>query len=142
MYIVRFVTGIMFFIVVLSIFYDYSFNDRVLVLGFGENHNTAEKEIPIAGIMTSSVGMLIGIIFGSIYNRIKSIQGQVHIINEIRDTVLSAHFFRSLLVSPLIFIGVYIASKSQPDIVISTIFAFQNGFFCDSIFRKDYEKNQ
>ena len=33
------------------------------------------------------------------------------------------------------FSAVYLATREQPDWVLSSIFAFENGFFCDSVLR-------
>jgi hypothetical protein len=47
---------------------------------------------------------------------------------------------RALLVAPIIFVGVYKATNTNPDKVLAALLAFQNGFFCDSILRKKDEK--
>ena len=54
---------------------------------------------------------------------------------ELAQVLYSARFVRALLAAPIVFVAVYVAAKSQPDPVISLIFAFQNGFFCDAIMK-------
>jgi hypothetical protein len=84
--------------------------------------------------------MLLGITFGSVYESLNTRRGKVSFKDELSASLTSAHFFKSLLASRVVFAGVYVASGSQPDLVVALLFAFQNGFFCDAILRDSREK--
>jgi hypothetical protein len=48
----------------------------------------------------------------------------------------STGLIQAVIVSPIVFFGVYKAADEQPDHVVAAILAFQNGFFWKTIFEK------
>ncbi len=54
-----------------------------------------------------------------------------------RNVVGSATFVRPLVISPIVFSGVYVVIREKPDVVVACLFAFENGFFCESVFNKN-----
>ena len=48
-------------------------------------------------------------------------------------TYTSPSFVKGVLVSPIVFFAVYKLSASQPDNIVATLFAFQNGFFWQTV---------
>jgi hypothetical protein len=123
-------------------FYDYSLNQKISMVGFEptQDQKSTHREIPYARAAGSLGAMLFGILFGSVYDRIREAKGEISII-ELGAAFASAHLYKAVLVSPLVYVGVYITSGSQPDVVIASLFAFQNGFFCHSIFLNKKEES-
>ncbi len=80
--------------------------------------------------------MLLGLVFGSIYDKIKDRERRISYLREIKAAISSPSFFRALLASPIVYSAVYIAAKSQPDAIIALVFAFENGFLCEAILRE------
>ena len=120
---------------ILTVFFDYSLNHKISFLGFAPQTATgASAPVPYGKAIGSLAAMLVGIIFGSIYEGVRGLEGKVNIGSEIMKVISSAHFYKALLVAPLVFAGIYTAAKAQPDEFVATLFAFQNGFFCHSIF--------
>ena len=77
-------------------------------------------------------GMMVGILFGSLHRiwRERSDRMSFAVLTE---SFFAPEIWRSILVSPLVFIGVYIAAQAQPDMILSFFFSFQSGFFSDAI---------
>lgn len=82
----------------------------------------------------SAILMLIGVIFGALYAELQSEASSP--LDAMHDAFRKPSLFRALLVAPIVFSGVYAFARSNSDGIIVAIFAFQNGFFCESIFRK------
>ncbi len=76
------------------------------------------------------VCMLIGIAFGQGY-RVVSVDRKLSLKN-----LLNADLWRSLLSSPIVFGAVYLGVRGQPDVVVASILAFENGFICNVIAEK------
>ena len=92
--------------------------------------------LPLGPIITNAAAMLVGITFGSVHESLKAVRGEVGILEVSKRALNSAAFFKSVLASPIVFGGVYLAAQKQPDQVIALIFAFQNGFFCNAILQR------
>jgi hypothetical protein len=80
----------------------------------------------------SVLGLLGGIVFGSIHRYWRERQEPVD-RKALLEALSAPELWRSLLTAPLIFAGVYAASRTQPDWVVGFFFAFQSGFFSDAI---------
>jgi hypothetical protein len=138
---VRTLLGVLFLLILLWLFYDYSINHRILVIGFDKEPERS-RSVPVWQIALSAVAMILGVLFGSIYDRLKSRKGKVRLGKEVSALLSSSHFLKALLAAPIIFAGVYAASRSQPDVLVAFLFAFQNGFFCDAILRDSEPKKK
>ena len=138
MLIMRLILGVAFLTTVVYIGFDYAVDANLSFLGFGEDAGSADKQISPLEVLLSAAAMFAGLVFGTLYERLTGTQDQVSIRHEVARVFQSAPLFRALLVSPLVFAGVYALSQSQPDLVVALIFAFQNGFFCEALFRERY----
>jgi len=96
---------------------------------FGENSSVA------VGII-SGVVMLLGIVMGALYQRISKKNRKISILKEFRATVSSSQFWASLCISPLIFFLTYSLTKDDPMKLSSLVLSFENGFFCQAIFKE------
>src|SRR5262245_32559582 len=102
--------GIAFLLLCIIAFYDYSFNERISLLGFDSHPESSQpRRLPFVDIICAALPMLLGILFGSIYESLKKRDGKISVFKEVYETVKAARFFKALLVSPLIFVGVYTA---------------------------------
>ena len=81
------------------------------------------------------VAMLFGILCGYLHSRLAH-RKRVNLLLEVKRAIRAGAFTRSLLVSPIVFGAVYALTKNQPDMLVGTLVAFENGFFCDVIFRR------
>ena len=130
--------GLIFIFTIVAGYYVFFHSSGIGFLNFGEAEQN--KPLPIGKILSSVIAMLFGILFGALYDQIFSKKRSISLKNEIIRLSKSPRLFRSLLASPVLFVGVYVAAKSQPDMVIALIFAFQNGFFCDAIMKEKADK--
>lgn len=100
-----------------------------------------EKAFAIGMVVLTAAVMLLGILFGCLYRRLSKLTGQVNAIKEMRDVLSSESFLSALCVSPFIFFAVYAIVKQRPGDPASLLLAFENGFFCESIFHKMFPKD-
>lgn len=92
---------------------------------------------PLGHALLAIGALLSGIVFGGMHKRLRDMGDEpVDAVSEFRALLRSGEFASSVLVAPIVFCGVYIAIKQQPDRVIAFLFAFQNGFFWDQIFAR------
>jgi len=114
---------------------DYTTNQTSPFSRFDPAATTAPKPVPVGHTVLSGVMMLVGIFAASLR---ASIQGTTQ-LDSIRKQFLltfrSTQFIKSLVAAPIVFSAIYLATKEQPDWVLASIFAFQNGFFCDTVLR-------
>jgi hypothetical protein len=82
----------------------------------------------------SAALMLAGVVFGALYAELQ--HDDEPPATAIRRAFQRPGLYRAFLVAPIVFAGVYAFARSNSDGIIVAIFAFQNGFFCESIFRK------
>ncbi len=101
--------------------------------------NVASFSAPYVEVGLCGVAMMLGILFGTVHERLKDSMASINLVAEFGAALRSAPFLRAMLVSPLVFVGVYMVVRTQPDLVIAVVFAFQNGFFCEAVFRKKAE---
>ena len=102
---------------------------------FGENDNQQAVSLPVYKIIGTVLSMLFGIVFGSLHDQLLG-RERISIGKEVARLTRSPRLYRALLASPILYVGVYVAAKTQPDLVISLMFAFQTGFFCNAIMKK------
>jgi hypothetical protein len=82
------------------------------------------------------VCMVLGIFFGQAYRVLATIDNTDIGISELRGRIFSVDLWRSLLSSPIVFGAIYLVARDQPDIIVSSILAFENGFICNVIAEK------
>lgn len=83
--------------------------------------------------LTSAIAMLLGILSGSLHRLWK--EAGILSRDKVKKALRHAEFWRSIMLTPIIFSGVYVAAKEQPDHILAFAFAFQSGFFCDAVVR-------
>lgn len=84
--------------------------------------------------LLSAALMLFGVLFGALYAELQHEDQKP--LEAMGRAFQKPGLYRALLVAPIVFAGVYAFARSNSDGIIVAIFAFQNGFFCESIFRK------
>lgn len=84
--------------------------------------------------LLSAALMLFGILFGAFYAELQTVDEKP--LEAMARAFQKPGLYRALLVAPIVFAGVYAFARTNSDGIIVAIFAFQNGFFCESIFRK------
>ncbi len=82
--------------------------------------------------------MLAGILAGELHNALAQVRpgGRIKVGAIVASAFRSGSLWRALLASPLVFGAVYMITKDQPDLVISVLLSFENGFFCQAVLRK------
>lgn len=88
--------------------------------------------------ITVGVAMFFGIISNSIWTHVAELPKNepVSIGRVLKSALRSASLVRSALVSPIVFMAVYALVKSEPDAIVAHLLAYQNGFFWESVLRK------
>lgn len=129
--------AVVFLVVSLLAFYDYQRNRRIRVVGFNPSSSTAS--LPVKEALAAAAAMLAGVIFGSLHHELQQASPQASMRTALRKTFHRTGLYRSLLIAPLAYAGVYAAARQQPDVVIALLFAFENGFFIDNVFRRKDE---
>lgn len=100
----------------------------------------AYKFKPLHFWRTALLGVttIMGILCGHLYSNLGPSTGTkpVGIAKTIKSAIRQNSLWRSFLASPIIFSLVYSLTKEQPDIVLASFLAFENGFFCEAILKK------
>ena len=126
--------------IVLTATIDYTTNQTSPFSRFDTAATVAPRPVPVGHTVLAGVMMLAGIFAGALR---MSLQGKAE-IDSIRNVLLgtlrSAQFIKSLVAAPIVFSAIYLATKEQPDWVLASIFAFENGFFCDTVLRTQEKK--
>lgn len=94
------------------------------------------RGFPAASALLTAVLMLLGLIFGCLFRRMAGRKEEVNIMSELKSVMRSSSFLSALCVSPFVFMSVYAVVKGTPGDPASMLLAFQNGFFCESVFAK------
>jgi|GEM_PF-5957522 len=94
------------------------------------------SSFPTAGFCFTVLLMFGGIVFGCLYRRLVGPNRQVNPLLELRGVFTSTSFLAALCVSPFVFMAVYTVVANTPGDPASYLLAFQNGFFCESIFKQ------
>lgn len=87
-------------------------------------------------MLVVGLAMVIGILFGHIHGSLKQESKGPSIASLIGRTFQEPSLYRSLLAAPLVFGGIYSTTMQTADPVVALIFAFQNGFFCETLVKK------
>ena len=113
---------------VFAIFYQAKPSDELSFFG---------DHFPAAAFFITAVLLIAGIAFGCLFRQIsKATAAKINIIHEIRDVFSSPSFWTALCVSPFVMFSVYAVVSTAPGDPASYLLAFQNGFFCESVFRQ------
>ncbi|MDJ0698163.1 hypothetical protein [Mastigocoleus sp. MO_188.B34] len=81
--------------------------------------------------------LLIGVFIGHIYRFLAKYPPNTKVrMEEIVGSVNDVNLWRSLISSPIVFGVVYIMAREQPDLVVSSILAFENGFICNVVLER------
>jgi hypothetical protein len=121
--------------VIVTFLYDFEINQATPFARFDPASAAHDKSIPTARMALSVAMMILGILAGAFNSTIAGKSEVLHLRQEVVSTFRSARFIKSMIAAPIVFSAVYLATKDQPDWVLASIFAFQNGFFCDSVLR-------
>lgn len=101
----------------------------------GELAWTGER-FPVKAFVATGGLMLFGIAFGSLFRQIQGRTEAISIAVELRRMWSSSSFWAAILVSPLVFGGVFVGVGEAPIGPTAYLLAFQNGFFCESVFKR------
>jgi hypothetical protein len=100
-------------------------------LSFFGNH------FPIVAFVLTGLLLIAGIVFGCLFRQIsKATTKKINIVQEVRDVFSSPSFWTALCVSPFVLFSVYAVVSAAPGDPASYLLSFQNGFFCESVFRQ------
>lgn len=104
--------------------------------GVGPQLNfTGPGDMIIATIVAVAT-MLAGVFSGALYRRISAKNDSISIRAEFLDLFRAPDFWSSLCISPLIFLSTFALTKDDPLQISNLVLIYQNGFFCDVIFKK------
>jgi len=116
-----------FFIVIVGT-YHYS--------GTATQLNWWGPQSPVPSALLAAIVMFCGIFFGSLFRQIRRRTAKINILTECSDVFTSASFWTALCVSPLVFFSIIAASGDNPENSSTFLLAFQNGFFCEAVFKE------
>jgi hypothetical protein len=91
---------------------------------------------PWLSILMTSGLMFLGLVFGCLFRQLSGRSERVSAWKEVKRVLRSGGFLSAICVSPFVFMSVYAAVKNTPGDPASMLLAFQNGFFCESLFAK------
>lgn len=103
------------------------------LLGGGKNFAEAQG-FSYAMPLVCAALMLVGVLFGALYSELQN--DNLPPSSALTRAFARPGLYRALLISPIVFSGVYSFVQTSDDFIIVAVFAFQNGFFCEAIFRK------
>lgn len=132
----RTVVSILGFVVLFGISYLAFYQASPADLAF-----SGEKAFALAMVALTAIVMLMGILFGCLYRRLSCNSGKVNALQEFKDVLASGSFLSALCVSPFVFFAVYAIVKQRPGDPASLLLAFENGFFCESIFQRMFPRD-
>ncbi|KXX66901.1 hypothetical protein [Flammeovirga sp. SJP92] len=112
------------FVIAVSIFSESGSSGLILV-----KHNS-DGEV-IFGVFLAGA-MLLGILAGRIHKLIE-LEDDFHPKILLKNLLKDRHLWKSLVASPIVFGVIYSALSESNDVVVSLVFSFQNGFFCNAI---------
>ncbi|MBV8759850.1 MAG: hypothetical protein JO257_21350 [Deltaproteobacteria bacterium] len=96
----------------------------------------ASSNTPWSTIMVDGIVLLVGIVIGNLYGRLKILRTKgvvdVNIGGELGGMVKSIDFWLGLCAAPVVF-GVVINLAHGTTLVASSVLAFQNGFFWQTV---------
>jgi hypothetical protein len=80
--------------------------------------------------------MLAGVLSGALYRRISGRSDPISIGSELVALCRAPDFWSSLCISPLVFMATFALTKDDPLQISNLVLIYQNGFFCDLVFKK------
>jgi hypothetical protein len=127
--IAKFVAVLVFVIGVVATFYQAAPSDQLSFFG---------NSFPAAAFAATTILLIAGIVFGCLFRQIsgRAASSRINIVKEVQDVFASPSFWTALCVSPFVLFGVYAVVSAAPGDPASFLLAFQNGFFCESVFRQ------
>lgn len=114
-------------------FYMWSLDAYHSRLGFVEQEGLG---VPVSQIGLALTFLLLGVLFGALFQELHTQGTPVRIGGILRGVLARSDLWQGLLAAPLLFSGVYAASRTHPDLIISSLFAFQTGFSCKQVTTK------
>lgn len=94
------------------------------------------QALDLANVFLVAGLMLFGLIFGCLFRQLSGQHKAINLLTELKIVFTSSSFLSALCVSPFVFMSVYAVVKGSPGDPASMLLAFQNGFFCESVFSK------
>ena len=99
------------------------------------------EQFPTVIFSLTALTMLLGIFLGCLFRKVVGNKAKtVRIKRELSEVFRSSSFIAALCISPFIFMSVYVIVNKSPGDPASYLLAFQNGFFCETIFSYLYSK--
>lgn len=95
-----------------------------------------ELGLPITAILATALSMFVGIVFGGLFRRLEGREGKINPFAEFLAVFQTPNFLAALCISPFVYFGVYTLVRESPGDPASYLLAFQNGFFCEAIFKR------
>ena len=102
--------------------------------GFLHFEGTERTEFPWQRCLVLCFAMFSGILCGFLYRRFENTK-EIK-ISLFKRILADSRLWRSLLASPMVFAAIYALSKDNPDLIISSVLAFENGFLSDLVIQK------
>lgn len=103
------------------------------IFGFSELESSG---VPLWAFCSLPLAMLAGIVaYGvRIYlDRLPDSEAEIDYRTLLPNVFRSKSFVRAIIVSPIVFLGVYVLIENQPDLILSHLIAFENGFFWQAV---------
>ncbi len=130
-----------FFALALSNHYQIEGELHTFPLFFGEpTSRPASEELRISEVLRPVmmfVFMLLGVLGGRLHRALRESSASGPITKDFKQVVSevfkSSELYAPLIASPLVYAVVYAVTRDQPDLVIASLLAFENGFFCDTV---------
>jgi hypothetical protein len=109
-------------------------------LGIGPQLNFSGPGGVVVATIAAAAVMFAGVFTGALYRRISGKVDSISIRAEILGLLRAPDFWSSLCISPLIFMSTFALTKDDPLQISNLVLIYQNGFFCDVIFKKIGER--
>lgn len=104
--------------------------------GVGPQLNFAGPNDVIVATVIAAVVMLAGVFSGALYRRISVRTDAISVGTELLGLLRAPDFWSSLCISPLVFMAAFALTKDDPLQMSNLVLIYQNGFFCDVVFKK------
>jgi len=99
------------------------------------------EQFPTLIFALTAAVMLLGIFLGCLFRKVTGNKAKVvKLRKELTGVLTSTSFIAALCISPFIFMSVYVIVNKSPGDPASYLLAFQNGFFCETIFGYLYSR--
>lgn len=100
--------------------------------------NPTSPRFPLVRSLTAALAMVLGIFANAVWRALEGRAEGDSVAPRavLRESLLSASFLRSAVVSPIVFLLVYSLVREEPDLVVANLLAFQNGFFWEAVLHR------